>query len=162
MRVQYFMAVGLAVILTAFLAGCGSSKPASETQSSQPSPQITGQTPAAEQKPSVRIDTVDVSTQNTRQGNQAPGVSPSTLPAGKFTVQVGAYKMQDNAERIASLAKERFSRGVSVVYDATTNLYKVMVGSFDVKDDARQFRDQMVQQYPVDYKDAWVSDLTQR
>ena len=164
MRLQYFLSVCFGVVLFVFVAGCGSSKPAAENPSTQPSQTVTTQTPPAEQKPANKIDTVDVASQNMNkpQYQPPPAVSPSTLPTGKFTVQVGAYKMQDNAERIAALAKERFNRNVNVVYDGTTNLYKVMVGSFDIKDDARQFRDQMVQQFPVDYKDAWVSDLTQK
>ena len=102
--------------------------------------------------------------QNTKKPDYQP--QDQTQPAAgttvTYTVQVGAYKMQDNAEKIGSLAKDRFNRGVNVVFDNASGLYKVMIGSFTSKDDARQFRDQMVQQFPADYKDAWVSDVTQK
>jgi polyhydroxyalkanoate synthesis regulator phasin len=67
--------------------------------------------------------------------------------------------MQDNAERVAALARERFGKNVYTIPDRLSDLYKVMVGDFTVKDEARRFRDEMVQRFPSDYKDAWVSEL---
>jgi len=90
-----------------------------------------------------------------------PGTSAeSDLPKGKFTVQLGAYQSEDAGRQIASRAQTRFSRRVYTVYDAADHLYKVMLGTFDTKDQAREFRDTIVRQYPDDYRDAWVSELT--
>ncbi|MBI4810871.1 MAG: SPOR domain-containing protein, partial [Ignavibacteriales bacterium] len=86
----------------------------------------------------------------------------TTIPTGKFSVQIGAYKMPDNADRIASLAKERFNMNVYTNYDETDQLYKVMIGDFESKDSARSFRDAMATKYPDDYKDAWVSENPQK
>jgi len=158
------------VFVFASLAGCSSSKPSSEGAAQNPPPQ-----PPVTQQPEVRhdrADTLDVQTQDKQQPSYQPQTNtpPVSQPrsttsasggSGTFTVQAGAYKSQDAADRIAQLAKERFGRGVSTSYDATTNLYKVMVGSFLTKDDARSFRDEMVRKYPLDYKDAWVSEHTQ-
>ena len=41
-------------------------------------------------------------------------------------------------------------------------LFKVLVGNFAVKDDARRFRDEILQKYPAEYKDAWVTEIPQR
>ncbi|MBI1805179.1 MAG: SPOR domain-containing protein [Ignavibacteriae bacterium] len=155
------------IILSVLVAGCSSSKQASnDTQQQSSTP------PSASQQPETRhdrVDTLDVKTQNTEkpayQSPVAPAPSSSSSPAaspGTFTVQVGAYKSQDGADRIAQLAKERFGRGVTVLYDAVGNLYKVMIGTFLTKDDARSFRDDMVRKYSTDYKDAWVSEHPQK
>lgn len=143
-----------------FAGGCassGSSEKQGETatQASQPPAAQPGQNegnPAAQ-----RGDTLEAS----RQNSSKPSYEPSnTNPvAGSFAVQVGAYKMQDNAERVAALARERFGKNVVTTFDKVKGLYKVLVGSFIVKDDARKFRDDMAQQYPGDYKDAWVSEI---
>ncbi len=150
------ISLGLSILLIAAalgLSGCGSSHQTTTTSSQEQTPPP----PPAMQKPADRYDTVDVSTQN-KKVDYPP---PATM-SGNFTVQVGAYKLQESAERIAALAKERFSRNVSVEFDNASSLYKVMVGSFSTKDDARRFRDQMMAQYPTDYKDAWVSELPQK
>ena len=159
------------VVASIVLAGCSSSK-----QSAGGTEQNSAPPPTVMQQPDVRhdrVDTLDVQTQNKEQPSYQSPSTPSSLPSpsrttapslspGTFTVQVGAYKSQEGADRIAQLAKERFARGVNVLYDATTNLYKVMVGSFLTKDDARSFRDEMVRNYPTDYKDAWVSEHSQK
>jgi cell division septation protein DedD len=95
--------------------------------------------------------------------NQAGGASarPATpdFPPGKFTVQLGAYQSEDGASKIAALARSRFTRDVYTVFNDTDALYKVMLGVFDTKEEARNFRDTIVRQFPADYRDAWVSDL---
>jgi len=82
------------------------------------------------------------------------------FPPGKFTVQLGAYQSEDAARTVSSLAGSRFTRQLYTVYDSNDRLYKVMLGMFDTKDQARVFRDGIVRQYTDDYRDAWVSELT--
>ncbi len=82
------------------------------------------------------------------------------FPPGKFTIQLGAYQSEESAEKIAAITRSRFTREVYNVFDDTDGLYKVMLGIFDTKDQARGFRDTIVGQYPDDYRDAWVSELT--
>lgn len=142
-------------LIAAIFWGCGSADETAAKQE-QPSPSV----PSSSQTASQKTDTVNANIQN----NQRPVYEQSVqqgAPSGKFSVQIGAYKMQDNAERIAALARERFSRNVYTIPDKVNDLYKVMVGEFMVKDEARRFRDEMVQRYPSDYKDAWVSELQQ-
>jgi cell division septation protein DedD len=150
-----------------FIAGCSSSN---ESAVRQRADQPAVQPPPVEQ-PAVRVDpkpapadTVNVMVQKTERPTYEPkspaaGIPSHTeLPTGKFSVQLGAYKMPDNADRVASLAKERYHLSVYTSYDKAGNLYKVMMGDFGSKDEARSFRDKMVQQFPLDYRDAWVSE----
>ena len=96
-------------------------------------------------------------------GGTASGAGESgqlpDFPPGKFTVQLGAYQSEEGAATVASLARTRFSQKVYTVLDESDRLYKVMLGVFDSKDLAREFRDSIVRQYPQEYRDAWVSEL---
>ena len=148
--------IGLLVITGLSWSGCASSSGSSgdkQDQSNAPS----GDKPATGVQDATRgkADTLDVTSQNAQK-------PPYQSAAGGFAVQVGAYKMQDNAERVASLARERFGSTVTTTLDNVKNLYKVMVGNFVTRDEARKFRDEMYQRYPSDYKDAWVSELSQK
>jgi len=146
------------------LLGCSSSK-----QTEMPPP------PPSEERPSViippqapastvekKVDTLKVDVKNTQkpayEEKETPLPVANVMPTGNFSVQIGAYKMPDNADRIASLAKERFNLKVYIIVDRADNLYKVMIGDFNTKDEARNFRDEMASKFPGDYKDAWVSE----
>jgi cell division protein FtsN len=146
MRTLQFMLSGF--VSLAILVGCSSSQDVREEQS------------APVQQPAPQIDTTAA---RTAPLNQSAGSSQPTIqPLMSFVVQVGAYKMPDNAERVAASARERFSRKVYTVRDKSTDTYKVMIGDFTTKDDARNFRDRIASEYPSDYKDAWVSELPQQ
>ena len=154
----------ITTVLVLNFAGCGSSEESTggrqqDSPSGYGTDKPSGQTAGGQEK---GIDTSTAGGQNSQKppsGQQTPSQSPQVLLYGKYSVQIGAYKMQDNAEKVASLARERFGKNVYTLPDKLTDLYKVMVGDFTVKDDARRFRDEMVQRFPSDYKDAWVSEL---
>jgi cell division septation protein DedD len=150
------------VIAAALIAGgCSSSKESSGGKSGAPSVQSPAESPSkGEPGAAARTDTFDVKVDNTRK----PAYEPST-PAGQpgnYAVQIGAYQKKDNADRVAALARDRFAVSVGTIFDSPSNLYKVLVGNFTTKDEARKFRDDMVQKYPSDYKDAWTTDIPQR
>ena len=144
------------------VAGCAGSYDQAEKSSAPP-------TPAPPSKEAVstppRPDTVSVSVQKAQKPPyETTDPVKTALPADaptKYFVQIGAYKQQENADVVASRAKSRFAREIYTIHDAGADLFKVMQGDFPTKDDARSFRDRMVQQYPGDYKDAWVSELPQ-
>ncbi len=146
-------------LVVLFLAGgCSGSKESSAEKSGSSTVQSpSGQNSAAAP---AKSDTFDVKVDNTSKPAYEPS-SPSGQ-SGAYAVQVGAYQKQDNADRVAALARERFSVSVNTIYDKTSYLYKVLVGSFATKDDARRFRDEMLQKYPGDYKDAWTTDIPQK
>lgn len=149
------------VLLLLTLAGCAASSDQAEKV-----PAGASQTPAAAKESApVQPDTVSVAVQKAQKPSYetTDPVKTSIAPSAtvKYCVQVGAYKQQENADLVASVAKGRFARSIYTIHDAAADLYKVMVGDFATKDDARAFRDRMVQQFPGDYKDAWVSELAQ-
>lgn len=110
-----------------------------------------------------RVDTVNVNKQNTeRPLYNTQAASADSIPNGNFSVQIGSFKMPENAGRIVALAKERFTQPVYFFLDKSDNSYKIVIGNFSTKDDARKFRDQMEQQYPNDYDHAWVRDNSKK
>jgi len=158
----------LVILITAgvLCAGCGSSGSSygngdNQSPASTSAP-VTGAAEKSSQNLQTKSDTLNVNAQNTPKPVYDSRPQTKAEPTGKYSVQVGAYKMADNAERIATVARERFGKNVYTIPDKSTDLYKVMVGDFMVKDDARRFRDDMVQKYPGDYKDAWVYEVPQK
>jgi cell division septation protein DedD len=150
--------IAVGAIVAAFLAGgCSGSKTSStdKTGTTTQTPPETAQ--KGETGGAARADTFNVKVDDSKK----PPYEQSGQP-GNFAVQIGAYTKQDNADRAASLARERFSVNVSTIVDKTSGLFKVLVGNFPSKDEARKFRDDMVQKFPADYKDAWTTDIPQR
>lgn len=149
------------------LIGCSSSQQSSEEQRGTETPPVQKPPEQSPPKPEVsvtpKVDTLSVNKETTpKPSYEEKATSSHSLPTGRFSVQVGAYTMPDNADRIASLAKERFGKNVYSTIDKGDKLYKVMVGDFMTKEEARSFRDEMVQKFPSDYKDAWVSENSQK
>jgi hypothetical protein len=83
-------------------------------------------------------------------------------PGRYFTVQLGAYKQPANAEQAYRNAMRRFSLETNTEYDPADELYKITVGIFADYDTARTFCDRIIRDYPSDYADAWVVEITQR
>jgi cell division septation protein DedD len=163
--------ITLCITAAIFLIGCSSSEESTNKQETPPPAEVkkAPEQPIVKQEPPVvkKIDTVNVDIQNQQKPiyEPKPTVPPpmqNANPSGKYSVQIGAYKMPDNADRIASLAKERFNLNVYTSVDKLDNLYKVMIGDFNSKDEARNFRDEMARKFPSDYKDAWVSENPQK
>jgi len=167
---RFMMFSSFIYVLAGFLlAGCSSSEKTVNNTETPPPVEIkkTPEQPVAKEEPPAikKIDTVNVDIQNQKKPVYEPPSAPpaqNSTPSGKFSVQIGAYKMPDNADRIASLAKERFGMNVYTSVDKIDNLYKVMIGDFNSKDEARNFRDDMAIKFPSDYKDAWVSENPQK
>jgi hypothetical protein len=79
-----------------------------------------------------------------------------------FTVQIGAFKDPSNAERIYRRAQQRFNLETNTDYDSAEGLYKITVGKFMNYEQARSFCDRIMRDFPKDYHDAWVVEITQR
>ena len=153
------------------IGGCSSSEESTK-QKESPTSTTTQQPPEetikTEAAAPAKTDTVNVvNVQDTPKPTYEPNTtqqtgSPSATSAGVFAVQIGAYKTEENAERASALAKERFGLIVQTISDKSDLLFKVLVGSFSTRDEARKFRDDITQKYPLDYKDAWVKDMSQK
>ena len=154
----------LCFISALVLYGCASSEESTEKKETPP-PVVqkpSDQAPSPQPEIATKVDTVHVvNVQTSPKPSYEP--TPTNEPAaGNFAVQIGAFKMQESAERAAVLAKERFGKDVTTLPDKLNNLFKVLVGSFTMKDDARKFRDEILQKFPAEYKDAWVTEITQK
>ena len=160
--IRFFLLIP--VIAGIFLfAGCGSSDETSKDHAAEapaasgvkPPDQTKTESTAKDQTPP--LDKKD-SGQTPYDPHTAVPTAKTALPTGKFSVQIGAYKQQENADRVAATAKDRFGLNLYTIPDPVSGLVKVYLGEFATKDEARKFRDDMAQKYPIDYKDAWVSE----
>ena len=146
-----------------FLVGCTSSE---QTSNESENTQIPTEEKTIKKTDSNKIDTITVNIDKSEKPSfEQKTITPLTSsqneyapPKGKYSVQVGAYKMPDNADRIAELARERFDMKVYTTFDSEAKLYKVLIGDFETKESARSFRDSITLKYPDDYKDAWVCE----
>lgn len=150
------------------ITGCVTSQKSIELQeekSIQSVPDTNKVVIISEIKKEEPIDTVNaVDIQTTSKPNYNPEVTMNTsqvsISAGNFSVQIGAYETEESAKRCAYLAKERFKEEVIIMLAQLNNLYKVLIGKFSTKDEARKFRDEINQKFPTEYKDAWVTEIT--
>lgn len=160
--------ISICSIVAALLIGCSSSQESSQEQKQPPeSPIVTQPTeqPAEPKKElPVKADTVEVKRIETPPVEQPKPTRdvqpPPPVAVVKFVVQIGAYKMPDKIEYVVAQAKERFTNKIYTIKDKETDVTKIFIGDFSSKDEARKFRDQIVRQYPDDYKGAWVSELS--
>ena len=151
MRSNLFLCVLPVIAGVLILAGCGSSEESTSKD------QATAPAQGTVQKAAEKADTLGAAARETPKPLYDPHSSIPAM-AGKFSVQVGAYSLVENANRVATLAKDRFGKNVYTIPDPQAGLVKVYVGDFASKDEARRFRDEMAQKYPLEYKDAWVSE----
>ena len=83
-----------------------------------------------------------------RQGKYSV-VSGAGLKA--FSVVVGSYSVQANAEGMQGQLKNK-GYAAQVAYDDSTRMYRVVISTFDTKNEAVQSRNQVRSEYP----DAWL------
>src|SRR5262245_48050050 len=166
------------------LAGCGAKKTSPETNIDKqpwevrvespldtiqvtPETQTTAQTVPSESQPTGVMETPVVTetaaAMPTSGGTTASPAVQTTPPDSKsfipgWRVQIHAFPTMASAEAAAAKARQRFTEPVYVEYQAP--MYKVRVGDFLTKDDARH----MVNRAKAEnYTQAWVvEDLVMR
>ena len=69
---------------------------------------------------------------------------------------------QESADKAAAIAKERVRKSVFTILDKSSNLFKVLIGPFTTKEDARRLRDDLAEKHGADYNDAWVTEIDQQ
>ena len=117
-------------------------------KSEQPTEEVAVVTPVVE-KPASETVVVDNSDNvPVRQGKYSV-VSGAGLKA--FSVVVGSYSVQANAEGMQGQLKNK-GYAAQVAYDDSTRMYRVVISTFDTKNEAVQSRNQVRGQYP----DAWL------
>jgi rare lipoprotein A len=71
-------------------------------------------------------------------------VAGSNPLTGNFTVQVGAFRARENAERLRARMEQRYSAAFIVQFDAPEGTYyRVRVGRLPTQEAARQFADRL-------------------
>lgn len=117
-------------------------------KSEQPTEEVAVVTPVVE-KPASETVVVDNSDNvPVRQGKYSV-VSGGGLKA--FSVVVGSYSVQANAEGMQGQLKNK-GYAAQVAYDDSTRMYRVVISTFDTKNEAVQSRNQVRSEYP----DAWL------
>ncbi len=147
-------AAGLAALLLAIgTAGCGSGGEMTEEETVAPAAD-TVRVPEP-LRFETQIDTIHT------QRNPEPVVPPShPVPESiRFMVQIGAFRNPRNASALQQQARARFHQPVLNDYHTTYSLYQIRIGFFATREEAEQFRREMQQQFPGDYKDSWVVQL---
>lgn len=146
----------LAGILVLLLgAGCGSTEEAEEAADPLPPPPVWQ--PA---DPPVSFQTQTDTVVSATPLNQPKPVVASRNTELRFTVQVGAFKDAHNASRVQALTRQRCAVPVLNDFNTEIGLYQIRVGFFETREAAQAFRQQLVADYPEDYRDAWIVQLT--
>ena len=68
-----------------------------------------------------------------------------------FSVVVGAFSVQANAEGLQSTLKSR-GYDAQIAYNSSNQMYRVIASTFDLKTDAVRSRNELRSEYP----DAWL------
>lgn len=68
-----------------------------------------------------------------------------------FSVVVGSFSVQANAEGLQSTLKNR-GYDAQIAYNSSNQMYRVVAGTFDIKTDAVRSRNELRSEYP----DAWL------
>lgn len=68
-----------------------------------------------------------------------------------FSVVVGSFSVQANAEGLQSTLKSR-GYDAQIAYNSSNHMYRVVAGTYDVKTDAVRSRNELRSEYP----DAWL------
>jgi cell division septation protein DedD len=152
MQQSTLTAIGLSALLLAIgTAGCGSGEEVTEEETVAPD---TVRVPEP-----VRFET-QIDTVHTQRNSRPAVTSPHTIPEGiRFMVQIGAFKNPRNASTLQQEARARFHQPVLNDYHTTYSLYQIRIGFFATREEAEQFKHHMQEQFPGDYRDAWVVQL---
>lgn len=144
----------LVLLAVALLASsCGTTEE-SDRRWLQSTPDSTQQ--VAAQAFETRTDTVAV-----RYSKDEPTAGQRGSTA-RYSVQIGSFRVQRNAARAQSLARQRFQSPVINDYDAGRRLHHIRVGFFSTREEAEAFRARLVAAYPHEYDDAWIVRIIQK
>lgn len=152
---RYLCVVGLFLAGTALLAGCGNVE---ETHREQPQPPVELPPPPPQPVVSFEANTDTVATISSERPDGSAGAVPVEI---RFMIQVGAFKDPHNAGKMQIITRERYRMPVMNDYNAQLALYQIRIGFFESREAAHEFRRRLMNDYPTEYKDAWVVQLKQ-
>jgi cell division protein FtsN len=76
-----------------------------------------------------------------------------------YSVQLGAFRILNNADRAKKTALQRYKKPVYQFFDKPIKMYRVALGNFPKITEALKFLKMIQQQHPKEYKDAWVAEM---
>ncbi len=182
-RISYYLTLGLLCSGLTFW-GCSSSEETATKEEKQPAREFKQVEPQKETLP--KTDTPDVdkqempSTEKNIPADQQkqPEVKPQTKSVKQsgdtepqyeqqqqqqtgsaalmWSVQIGAFKAESGAFQLVADAKNKFKQPVYKQYDPVSGFYKVTVGSFQMKDQASQFKTEV---QAKGYQDAFLVEV---
>jgi cell division protein FtsN len=91
---------------------------------------------------------------------QSDPVLQERQAATQYLIQVGAFKDAQNATRVQNMTRERLKMTVLNDYNTLIGMYQIRVGFFETKEAASAVRNKLVRDYPQEYKDSWIVELT--
>lgn len=147
--------VGLFVAGTALLASCGRVE---ETRRETPQPPVELPSPPPEPAVNFEAKTDTVAAISSERPDGSAGIQPVEI---RFMIQVGAFKDPHNAGKMQIVTRERYRMPVMNDYNAQLALYQIRIGFFESREAAYEFRQRLMNDYPTEYKDAWVVQLKQ-
>ena len=78
-----------------------------------------------------------------------------------FTIQIGAFKMSENAERAKMFLRKRFNVPTSQFFDTSIKMNRVFGGIFATRKGAFNFLAKIKNEFPAEYSHAWVAERMQ-
>lgn len=171
------VALSFAVLLAFAGSGCSSSEQSPQKEPSQPQeyrslpeknrksavpPSVRKNetaVPSSQQRFNVQADTLTVHTRKKERSTSPPVTVKSTLPRHYYSIQIGAFRLKSNADRNVEIINKRFSYPVIRFYEPGIKMERICMGHFTSYKAAVALLKSIQQQYPNDYKDAWIAEL---
>lgn len=142
------------ILVASTIVGCGSVQEVERVEQPPPEPVVEMPPPPPPLSFHTSTDTVHPA---------ATSLNPSASrrnPEIRFMVQIGAFTSPENASGVQSKARSRVPYPVINDFNMELGLYQIRVGFFETREAAYSFREKLIREFPVEYKDAWVVQLT--
>jgi cell division septation protein DedD len=149
------------------LIGCGPSeetagnKDSRLTDNSASTPERNGTKQKNTQRFTVRADTLHATSRKRDSTTAAAIEIRNHTPKKYYSVQIGAFKSENNVKQNQTMLEKRFQKPVITFFDKGISLTRICIGKFSSEEAAWKFLRTMQEQFPNDYKQAWVAALKQ-
>lgn len=146
-RLPFLLLWGLAVSSGYLVGGCGSSDDTTRQVFLADSAAQTRRTNFE-----TKTDTVTLQ-RSAQHGETGDSQNNERL---QFMVQIGSFSESRNAKLVQSRARKRYRLPVVKEYNAARRRYQIRIGFFQTEQAANEFRLRLIDDYPGEYKGAWV------
>jgi cell division protein FtsN len=147
--------VMMASALVVFLPGCGSSREPAGAGNPAPA------SPRNDSPDRVQFHTQADTVTSLHAAENGMVGAPGRTAQIRFMVQIGAFRDPHHASAVQAGARKRYHMPVLNDYLAGPGLYQIRIGFFESRENARSFQLQLRRDYPSEYGDSWIVQLTQ-